>query len=126
MQAHLLAFTLALSSIALGQGQQAQTPDSAPNDLVFPAGTVVHLRTSQPLTSKQLKAGERIQLETARDVEVGSLLVVPRHTQVTGMVTSVQPARRAMRSGRLAIEPSSIQAITGEAIPLPKASPNPQ
>jgi len=118
MQVYLLASALALSCVALGREQPAQDARASPSDLVLPAGTVVHLRTAQALTSKQVKPGERIQLEIARDVKIGSLLVVPRHTQVIGMVTSVQPAQRAMRSGRLAIEPGSIKAITGETIPL--------
>jgi len=65
-----------------------------------------------------VKPGEPIDLEVVRDVQVGPLLVIPRHTKVIGTVTSVQPARRAMRGGLLAIQPGAVTAITGETIAL--------
>lgn len=118
-QSRILAFALALPCSAFVEAQQPQAGTGSPNNqTVLTADTSISLRTTRALTSKQVKPGEQVDLEVVRDVRVGSLLVIPRHTKVTGTVYSVQPARRLMRGGSIGLEPANIKAITGETVAL--------
>jgi hypothetical protein len=118
-QRRILAFALALFCSAFVEAQQPQAAAASPNNqTVLAADTSISLRTTRALTSKQVKPGEQVDLEVVRDVRVGSLLVIPRHTKVTGTVYSVQPARRLMRGGSIGLEPADIKAITGETVAL--------
>lgn len=118
-QRRIVAFALALPCSAFVEAQQPQASAASPNNqTVLTAGTSITLRTTRALTSKQVNPGEQVDLEVVRDVRVGSLLVIPRHTKVTGMVYGVQPARRLMRGGGIALEPANIKAITGETVAL--------
>ena len=114
----ILAFALALPCSAFVEAQQSEASAvSLDNRTVVAANISISLRTTRTLTSKQVKPGEQVDLEVVRDVRVGPLLVIPRHTKVAGTVYSVQPARR-MRGGSIGLEPANIKVITGETVAL--------
>jgi len=105
---------LVLSPCSLLWSQSTgQAPASA---TTLPAGTIIRLRTTQEVDSKNAKVGDTLSLEVMRDVKVGDLLVVTKHTPVTSILTQVHAAPRGARRGSLALEVKTISDITGNPI----------
>jgi hypothetical protein len=105
-----------LSAVLTAQGAVAQTgaaiappPPSAViigssnTGNVLRAGTEVVLRMSEGLTTqgKDLKVGQRFQMEVADDVRLGSVVVIPRGSPATGEVTDVRNKGMWGKSGRI-------------------------
>jgi hypothetical protein len=86
--------------------------------VVLPAGTRVRLRTTAPLSSKRGKPGDPVPLEVMRDVKVGDLLAVAKHTPVEAKLAQVRHAGHALRNGSLLIEVKSVDAVNGDAVPV--------
>src|SRR6266568_1583978 len=119
MLQRILASALALCCSAFGQAQQPQAnTSSAGKQTVLPAATPVRLRIAQTLSSKSAKAGEVVELEVMRDVRVDDLLVIPRHTPASGVLTQALSSRRLSRGGSMTIELKSVKTITGELVPI--------
>jgi hypothetical protein len=77
------------------------------------------MRTARTLTSKDIKVGDLVELEVKGDVKAGDLLVISRHTRATATVVEAHAAHRALRGGgHLGLELKTVNAITGDAIPL--------
>jgi hypothetical protein len=85
---------------------------------VLPADTCVHLLTAQTISSKNVKAGEVVELEVMRDVKVGDFVVIPRHTTAFATVALALPSRRLSRAGSIALELKSVKTITGDTVPI--------
>lgn len=64
----------------------------APTSGVLRAGTPVALTMAEPLTTKgkQLRVGQRFQLQVAENVSVGGQVVIPIGSPATGEVTTVR------------------------------------
>jgi hypothetical protein len=107
-----------ICGVAQPQPSEIPSGTAATSQIVLPAGTLVTLRTTRRLTSKDTKPGDLLELEVAREVKVGDLLVIARKKRATASVVEAQHARRAMRGGRVGLELRTVDTITGEAIPL--------
>jgi len=68
---------------------QQQTP-KAPVTLA--QGTLLQLRTNEPVNSKRAKDGEQVQFTVIQDVFVGNVLAIPRGATAHGVVTEVKQA----------------------------------
>jgi len=64
--------------------QPTYTPASGPVTLA--AGTLLQLRTSEPVDSKRAKDGEPVQFVVIQDVTMGGVLAIPRGAVVHGVV----------------------------------------
>ena len=53
----------------------------------MPQGTLLQLRTSEPVDSKRAKDGEPVQFIVIQDVAIGGVLAIPRGAVVHGVVT---------------------------------------
>jgi len=82
-----------------GGQQKQQRGYSQPQGLAYapaygpvtvPAGTVLQLRTSEPLTSKRAQDGQPVQFIVISDVTSGGVLAIPRGATVHGVVTEVK------------------------------------
>ncbi|HTB95690.1 MAG TPA: BON domain-containing protein [Terracidiphilus sp.] len=60
---------------------------SAP--VTVPSGTLIQLRTSEPVGSKRAKGGEPIQFTVIQDVTFGGVLAIPRGATVHGVIAEV-------------------------------------
>ena len=118
----LLAGWLALSTEAAQQApppsQDVPTPREVTAEALLEAGTPIHLRLVQAVTSKKAKAGDRVAFQVLDNVTVGGLVVIPRRAIAWGTISQAQPSRMLGRGGKLAIELNSVAALTGEQIPL--------
>ncbi len=104
-----------------GQQSSFASPDTPPPpalQTVLPADTYVHLLSAQAISSKNAKAGEVVELEVMRDVKVGDLVVIPRHTCTFATVVLARPSRRLSRASSIALELKSVKTITGDIVPI--------
>ena len=94
---HTLLIGLVLSPTVQLWSQSAEQPTPAPA-ITLPAGTIVRLRTTHEVDSKHAKVGETLPL---RDVKVGDLLVIAKHTPVIATLTQVRCVATRAAPGRL-------------------------
>ena len=69
--------------------QYAPGPSYQPANgpVTVPQGTLMYLRTSEPIESKHAKDGEPVQFTVIQDVAVGGVLAIPRGATVHGVIT---------------------------------------
>jgi BON domain len=81
--------------------QQQQPAYQLPSGPVtLPAGTLLNVRTSEPLDARKTQVGTMFQATVANDVYQGNALAIPRGAVLTGQVTGVQkPGDLAGKSG---------------------------
>jgi hypothetical protein len=75
--------------------QYAPAPAAPPYEpprgpVTIAAGTLLQVRTSEPVDSKRAKDGEPVQFMVIQDVAVGGVLAIPRGATVHGVVTEVK------------------------------------
>jgi hypothetical protein len=111
------------------RGQDPSSPDEdqpmppppaqeAPKGPVtIPQGTLLQLRTSEPVSSKHAKDGEQVQFTVIRDVIVGGVLAIPRGATAHGVVTEVQKTGELAGSSELALKLTSLD-LGGQDYPL--------
>ena len=85
------------------QQQDASGPVS------IPAGTLLSVRTSQPLSTNALQGGEYFQVTAAADVYANGVVAIPRGAVMTGMVVESKNAGRYGGSPKLDLRLTSIQ-----------------
>jgi hypothetical protein len=97
---------------------QRQTRLQTPSGPVtVPPGTLLRLRTNEPVGSKRAKDGQPVEFTVIQTVAVGGMRAIPRGATVHGVVTEVQ------QSGALAGEPVLALTLTslelgGQSYPL--------
>lgn len=89
------------------------SPRPAPENLMIPSGTRVLLRVNQVISTKVVKAGDRLYLETAVPVSAEQRVVIPRGSQVTALVKQANRGGRGGTSGELVLEFTSIILANG-------------
>jgi hypothetical protein len=82
-----------------------------------PAGTRIHTRLNDRLSSDRSSAGDRFTMTVGEAVAVGDTVVVPRGAVVSGTVAEVEPAERPQKGGRLLLRPVSMR-VHGESYAL--------
>lgn len=88
----------------------AYVPASGP--VTVPPGTLLQLRTAEPLSSKRAQDGQPVQFTLISDVTMGGVLAIPRGATMHGVVTYV----RKVGSGD--IKGSSALALTLTSLDL--------
>jgi hypothetical protein len=69
---------------------QAPAYQPARGPVTIPAGTLLQVRTNEPVDSKRAKDGEPVQFTVIQDVVAGGYLAIPRGATVHGVVTEVK------------------------------------
>ncbi|MBA2771340.1 MAG: hypothetical protein H0U34_04900, partial [Sphingomonas sp.] len=89
---------------------------SAPTENVLRAGTEVPLVMSESITTngKKIRAGQRIRLQVASDVRLGSAIVIPAGSLAEGEVTDVRFKGMWGKSGR--IEARALNVRVGDRL----------
>jgi hypothetical protein len=70
--------------------QAAQYPEQPRGPVTLPQGTLLKVRTSEPLDSKRAKDGTPVEFTVVRDVYAGGVLAIPRGATVRGQVINVK------------------------------------
>jgi outer membrane murein-binding lipoprotein Lpp len=107
------------------QPQYAQGPPPAPayaeptGPVTIPQGTLLQLRTNEPLNSKRAKDGEPVEFTVIRDVAVGGVLALPKGATVHGVVTEAKKVGAGDLGGSptLALRLTSLD-LGGQSYPL--------
>jgi hypothetical protein len=85
--------------------------------VTIPTGTLLNVRTSEPLDSRKAQVGTFFQATVANDVYQGNVLAIPRGAVLTGQVTGVKkPGDLAGKPG-LQMQITSLN-LSGQAYPL--------
>jgi hypothetical protein len=91
-----------------------QTPNGP---VTVPQGTLLQLRTSEPVKSKHAKEGAPVQFMVIHDVAVGGFLAIPRGATIHGVVSEVKQAGDLKGSPELALKLTSLD-LGGQNYPL--------
>lgn len=98
----------------------AVPPLAAQARIVLPEGSVIVVRTSDPLESATAKVGETFETVVIDTVRVDNYTVVPAGSRIRGVITFAQPATR-QRSGvmevnfdRLTLPDGTARAMSGK------------
>ena len=102
------------SQIQAQRQAQLQTP-SGP--VTVPPGTLLKLRTNEPVGSKRAKDGQPVEFTVIQTVAVGGMRAIPRGATVHGVVTEVQQAGALTGKPVLALTLTSLE-MGGQSYPL--------
>ena len=90
-----------------GPGGTARQPSSAGGSAqrasVIPVGQELDVRLQNPLSSDRNQVEDRFLATTVVDLEVDGRVVIPAGSEARGVVSSVQPAGRIERTGRMTV-----------------------
>jgi hypothetical protein len=81
--------------------EPAYVPASGP--VTVAPGTLLQLRTAEPLSSKRAQDGQPVQFTLISDVTMGGVLAIPRGTTMHGVVTEVRTVGSGDLSGSSAL-----------------------
>jgi hypothetical protein len=87
--------------------------------VTIPQGTLIQVRTNEPVNSKRAKDGEPIQFTVIQDVTFGGVLAIPRGATVHGVIAEVKHPEKGSLTGsnELALELTSLD-LMGQSYPL--------
>ena len=99
--------------------QQPQAPayQYANGPVTIPQGTLLQLRTSEPLASKKAVDGNPVQFTVIQDVTMGGVLAIPRGAVVHGVVSEIKKSGELGGSPELALTLTSLD-LGGQTYPL--------
>ncbi len=97
--------------------QQEPSYQQPSGPVTIPAGTLLNVRTSEPLDSRRAQVGTMFQATVAGDVYQGNVLAIPRGAVLTGKMTGVRkPGDLAGKPG-LQLQLTSLN-LGGQTYPL--------
>jgi hypothetical protein len=86
--------------------------------VTIPQGTLLQLRTSEPVDSKRARGGEPVQFTVIQDVAFNGVLAIPRGATVHGVIADVKKNTGELTgSDRLALQLTSLD-LGGYSYPL--------
>lgn len=97
--------------------QQARAYEAPTGPVTIPQGTLLQLRTVEPVGSKRARDGQPVQFTVIRDVAVGGVLAIPRGATVHGVVTEARKAGVVSGRPELALKLTALE-LGGRSYPL--------
>lgn len=99
--------------------QQPPVPQYEPakGPVTVGSGTLLQLRTMQPVATKNAKDGQPVDFTVIQDVAIGGVLAIPRGATVHGVVTESKKAGDLGGSAELALKLTSLD-LGGQNYPL--------
>jgi hypothetical protein len=83
----------------------------------LPQGTLIQLRTTEPVDSKRAKGGEPVQFTVIQDVTNDGVLAIPRGATVHGVIAEVKQSGELAGSPELGLQLTSLD-LGGQSYPL--------
>lgn len=102
------------SQIQAQRQARLQTPTGP---VTIPPGTLLKLRTNEPVGSKRAKDGQPVEFTVIQTVAVGGMRAIPRGATVHGVVTEVKQAGALAGKPVLALTLTSLE-MGGQSYPL--------
>jgi len=100
------------------QPQVAQTPEPPHAPVTLAQGTLLKVRTSEPLGTKKAKPGTPVDFTVVRDVYAAGVLAIPRGATIHGQVIDVKQAGALGGSPELALRLDTLD-LGGTSYALP-------
>ena len=91
------------------QPQRAQMPEPPHEPVTLAQGTLLKVRSSEPLDSKKAKVGTPVEFTVVRDVYAGGVLAIPRGATVRGEVSDAKKAGALGGSPELGLKIESLE-----------------
>jgi hypothetical protein len=92
-------------------------PSAPAAPVTLPAGTVLRVRTVDPLDSRKVQQGTIFDVTAAQDIFENGVLAVPRGANLQGQVLGVKKAGAFRGSAGLALQLTNLN-LSGQAYPL--------
>jgi len=89
----------------------------AKGPVTVPPGTLLQLRTSEPVSSKRAAEGSPVQFTLIQDVTLGGVLAIPRGATVHGVVAEIRQAGQLAGKPELALQLTSVD-LAGRSYPI--------
>jgi hypothetical protein len=86
--------------------------------ITLPRRTDVHFLGLETVSSATAQVGQQVRLAVSEDVVVDGIVVIPKGTPVSGVVTWVRKAIPGKRNGGVGVEPVSLALPDGSQVPL--------
>jgi hypothetical protein len=99
------------------QSRAYVAPQISPTPITIRPGTLLTIRTSEPLDSRRLKGGENFQATVAQDLFEGQYLVVPRGAVLQGYVVGVKKPGALRGDAGFALQITSL-TLGGQNYPV--------
>ena len=99
------------------QGYNSPPPPPPSGPVTIPAGTLLQIRTSEPLNVTKLQPGASFQVTVASDIYVGNVLAIPRGAVLQGTVVDVKQPGHFGGSGVLDLRLTQLQ-LAGNTYPV--------
>ena len=90
----------------------------APQNPVLKSGTLVVLETTAPVSSADAQVGQKVNLRVRYDVMVKGHAVIKAGAPASGQVMTAAKRKGMGKEGSLTIQPSVVQAVDGQMVPL--------
>jgi osmotically-inducible protein OsmY len=87
---------------------QREAQQAAKGPVTIPQGTLLQLRTNQPVSSKKAQDGTQVDFVVIKDVISGGVVAIPRGATVHGEVTEVKQAGELKGAPELALTLTSL------------------
>jgi hypothetical protein len=110
----LLAVFLATAGIALAHAETLAQTDA----LSVPAGTLLHCRTTQTLTTKLNAQGDAFTMTVAEPVAINGLVAIPVGSTLAGRITLMERPGRIKGVGEMRLTVEQITLPDGRSLPV--------
>lgn len=110
----LLAVFIATAGISLAQAETIVQPEP----LSVPAGTMLHCRITETLTTKLNVQGDAFTLSVAEPVSINGRVAIPAGSTVAGRITRMERPGRITGVGQMRLSVEQITLPDGRSIPL--------
>jgi hypothetical protein len=97
---------------------ESKAEPAADSKPILKAGTPVRLRFLRTISSSNVIAGERVNLEAVEDINVGDLLVIAKSSLAEATVTVALPKNAMGRGGDLALKIETVPLASGQRASL--------
>jgi len=97
---------------------QAPAPQQLPSTLTIPAGTILLIRTNDPLSSDHNQIGDQFTATLEQPVVVNGWVVARRGQVLAGQVKSAKKAGRVKGTSELDLELTDITLVDGRQAPI--------
>jgi hypothetical protein len=110
----LLVVLLAAAAISISQAETPELKDS----LAVPAGTLLHCRTTQTLTTKLNAAGDGFTFTVTEPVMMNGHAAIPVGSTLAGRIAMIERPGRIKGVGQMRLRVDNIALPNGRTFPL--------
>jgi hypothetical protein len=110
----LLAIALAFAGISFGHAKDLPQADA----VSVPAGTMIHCRTNQTLTTKLNAQGDAFTFSVSEPVTINGGVAIPAGSTLAGHITRMERPGRIKGVGQMRLTVEQIALPDGRSLPL--------